>query len=192
MPDANPAALAFLGSRRSRPAKTLLAPAPGPDALDTILTLGARVPDHGKLEPWRFLVLTDAALPRVADQATARATELGFEAERQTKIAAMFRSAPLIVTVISAPKPSDKIPEFEQVLSAGAVCLSIVNAALAAGWGANWLSGPLAMDGPFLDAAFGLAPGETVAGFFVLGTETSPPPERPRPDIAAITRWISA
>lgn len=96
----------------------------------------------------------------------------------------------LAVAVVAAPKASEKIPEHEQALSAGAVCLSLLNAALAAGWGANWLSGWAATDQPFLSATLGLREREWVAGFIHLGSETAPPPDRPRPDVAALTTWL--
>lgn len=192
MPQPNDAALEFLLTRRSRPAKTLSTPVPDRDALMVLLTAAARTPDHGKLEPWRFIVLEKPALQRLADLVPGRGLALGREAEQITKAVAQFASADLAVAVISSPKSSDKIPEIEQVYSAGAVCLALLNAALAAGWGANWLSGWPSHDRGFVADGLGLAPHETVAGFIHLGTETSAPPERPRPDIAAITTWVPA
>lgn len=188
----SPETLDFLLSRRSRPAKTLTSPAPDHATLKTLLTAAARTPDHGKLEPWRFIVLEGAALTRLADLARTRATDLGHEPEKTDKIAKMFANAPQAVAVISSPKPSEKIPEIEQTLSAGAVCLALLNAALAAGWGANWLTGWTAFDRPFLTEGLQLDPHEVVAGFIVLGTETSTPPDRPRPDLDAITTWVTA
>jgi nitroreductase len=189
MPAPNQDALAFLLSRRSRPHKTLTLPAPDKDALTPLLTAAARTPDHGKLEPWRFIVLGPEALQTLGALARTRGAELGHDADQITKIATMFENAPLSVAVIASPKPSEKIPEVEQTLSAGAACLGLLNAALAAGWGANWLSGWPAYDRAFLTNGLGLAPQEFVAGFIHLGTETSAPPERPRPDLAKITEW---
>jgi nitroreductase len=191
MPDANPAALDFLLTRRSRPAKTLTTPVPEPAALRTILTAAARTPDHGKLEPWRFIVLERPALLRLADAVPAAGARLGIDDERIAKMRAQFADAHLAVAVVYAPKPSEKIPEFEQLLSAGAVCLSLLNAALAAGWGSNWLTGWAAHDPEFARAQLGLAPHERVAGLIHIGTETAAPPDRPRPDIDAITTWVS-
>ena len=139
MPTPNPEALAFLLSRRSRPAKTLTTPVPDTDALDTLLTAAARTPDHGKLEPWRFIVLTKPALMRLAGLVAARGAALGIDPDRSAKAQDQYAQADLAIAVVSSPKPSDKIPQIEQVYSAGAVCLALVNAALAAGWGANWL-----------------------------------------------------
>ncbi len=190
MPSANQAALDFLLSRRSRPAKTLTGPAPDKATLDVLLTAAARTPDHGKLEPWRFIVLTPPALHRLGQSARTRGRALGLEAEKIDKIGAMFETAPLSVAVVASPKPSEKIPEIEQTLSAGAVCLALLNAALASGWGANWLTGWTAFDRPFLTEALDLHSHEYVAGFIHLGTETSTPPDRPRPDIDAITQWV--
>ncbi len=192
MPTPNPAALEFLRTRRSRPAKTLTTPVPSRDALRPLLEAAARTPDHGKLEPWRFIVLERDALLRLAEAVRARGPEIGIEPEKVEKGALQYADAHLAVAVISAPKPSDKIPEIEQVLSAGAVCLALLNAALAAGWGANWLSGWASHDPEFCRTALGLSPGERVAGLIHIGTETSAPPERPRPDLVAITTWVSA
>ncbi|CTQ48244.1 nitroreductase family protein [Jannaschia donghaensis] len=182
----------FLRARRSRPAKTLRAPAPDRAALEPLLTAALRVPDHGKLEPWRLIVLEGAALNRLADVTRRLGAAQARDADKLPKNAAMFADAPLMVAVVACPVASDKIPEVEQTLSAGCVCLNLVTAALAAGWGANWLSGWMAYDRDWLNDGLSLAPTEWVAGFVVLGTETSVPPDRPRPDVAARTSWISA
>ncbi|MFO8126851.1 nitroreductase [Yoonia sp.] len=189
MPTPNPAALDFLLTRRSRPAKTLTAPVPDRVTLETLLTAAARTPDHGKLEPWRFIVLSKPALQRLAGMIPARGAALGIDPDKRGKAQDQFANADLAVAVISSPKPSDKIPQIEQVYSAGAVCLALLNAALAAGWGANWLSGWASHDRTFVTEGLDLADHETVAGFIHLGTETSAPPERPRPDLDAITTW---
>ena len=189
MPEANPAAMDFLLTRRSRPAKTLAAPAPDRDTLRTLLTAAARVPDHGKLEPWRFIVLEGAALARLSAAVAQTGERLGKPAEDIAKARASFDDSPLCVAVIEVQKDSPKIPALEQTYSAGCVCLSLVNAALASGWGANWLSGWASHDAGFRQAALGLADNERIAGFVHVGTETSAPPERPRPDIDAITDW---
>lgn len=191
MPDPNPAALEFLLTRRSRPAKTLAAPWPDRDALMPILTAAARTPDHGKLEPWRFIVLTGAAPMRLAALAQEIGTAQGRASDQVGKMTDQFTRSGCCVVVVSAPKPSDKIPAIEQVHSAGAACLALLNAALAAGWGANWLTGWGAHDPDFCERGLGLAPGESVAGFMHIGSETSTPPERPRPDLAQITEWCA-
>jgi nitroreductase len=190
MPEKNPAALDFLLTRRSRPAKTLTTPVPSRDALIPILTAAARSPDHGKLEPWRFIVLERAALERLAGEVELRGAARAEEPDRIEKVYRQFADAHLAVAVVSSPKESEKVPRIEQVYSAGAVCLAMLNAALASGWGANWLSGWPCHDRQFLDVALGLAPHESVAGFIHIGTETAPPPERPRPDLDAITTWV--
>ncbi|MFQ1700208.1 nitroreductase [Loktanella agnita] len=190
MPAPNQAALDFLLTRRSRPAKTLAAPVPDRATLEILLTAAARTPDHGKLEPWRFVVLAKPALTRLATLVAARGAALDIAPDKITKSQAEYANADLAVAVISSPKPSEKIPEIEQVYSAGAVCLALLNAALAAGWGANWLSGWPSHDRGFIRDGLGLADHETVAGLIHLGTETCAPPERPRPDLASITTWI--
>lgn len=192
MPPANPAVMEFLLTRRSRPAKTLRAPAPDRDALIPILTAAARTPDHGKLEPWRFIVLQGDALHRLAALAVTRGTAMGQDPEKIEKLRLTFEQAPLVVAVVFSPKPSEKVPQIEQEYSAGAACLGLLNAALASGWGANWLSSWAAFDAPFLQEGLGLEAPDSVAGFIHIGTETSAPPERPRPDIAAITTWVDA
>lgn len=192
MPPPNPAALDFLMTRRSRPAKTLTTPVPDRTIIATLLTAAARTPDHGKLEPWRFIVLTKPALGRLADMVPARGAALDIDPEKITKAHAQYANADLAIAVICSPKPSDKIPQIEQTYSAGAVCLALVNAGLAAGWGANWLSGWPSHDRDFVRNGLGLADHETVAGLIHLGTETSVPPERPRPDLGAITTWVDA
>jgi nitroreductase len=192
MPTPNPAALDFLLTRRSRPAKSLGLPIPDHATLETILTAAARTPDHGKLEPWRFIVLSKPALARLAKSLPPRGLALGIDPEKIAKTVADYETANLVVAVISAPKASDKVPAVEQIYSAGAVCLALVNAALAAGWGANWLTGWACHDRAFVTQTLDLAPHENVAGFIHLGTETQTPPERPRPDIAAITSWVDA
>lgn len=181
----------FLNTRRSVPYKSLTTPAPDADELAPLLTAAARVPDHGKLEPWRFIILTDAALPRLADLAIKRGTALNIDPDKITKAAATFANAPLIVAVIATPEPSEKVPEIEQLYSAGAVCLSLLNMALASGWGANWLSGWTSHDRDFLTQGLHLAPHELVAGFVHIGTAKTPPSERPRPDINNLTTQVS-
>lgn len=190
MPNANPDVMQFLQNRRSRPAKTLGLPVPDAAALDPILTAGLRVPDHGKLEPWRLVVLQGAALARLAALTAARGAALGMDPEKIAKAQSQFGDAHLVVAVIAAPVISEKVPEVEQVLSAGCVCLSLLNAAAAAGWGGNWLTGWMAMDRDFLTKGLDLGPHEFVAGFVHIGTETAAPPERPRPDVAAKTVWV--
>lgn len=191
MPDHNHAVLDFLLTRRSRPAKTLTDPAPDRRALGPILTAAARTPDHGKLEPWRFIVLEKPALKRLSSLVKTRGEQRHEAPEQIIKAESAFANSPLAVVVVCAPVPSEKVPEIEQVYSAGAVCLALLNAALASGWGANWLSGWPSHDRPFLTDGLGLAGHETVAGIIHIGTETSTPPERPRPDLAQITTWVS-
>ena len=192
MPAPNPAAMEFLLTRRSRPAKTLTAPAPARAALMPILTAAARSPDHGKLEPWRFIVLERAALNRLAELVGERGPALGKSAEDTEKARRAYADAGLVVAVIASPKPSDKIPKIEQTYSAGAVCLALLNAAQASGWGANWLTGWPVHDLAFRAKGLDLADHETVAGMIHIGTETAPPPDRPRPDVHAITKWVDA
>ena len=191
MPDTNQAALDFLLTRRSRPAKTLCAPVPDRATLDILLTAAARTPDHGKLEPWRFIVLEKAALTRLAALVPQRAAALDIAQDKLDKAVAQYRDADLAVVVVESPVASDKVPALEQTYSAGAVCLSLLNAALAAGWGANWLSGWASHDAEFCQSGLGLAAHERVAGLIHIGTQTNAPPERPRPDLATKVTWVA-
>lgn len=192
MPIPNDAALAFLQNRRSRPAKTMALPIPSQDQVTDILTAAIRVPDHGKLEPWRFVVIKGAAMARLADLAETRARALGYDAEKIAKGRGQFDLGLLAIVVISSPKPHEKVPTIEQVLSAGAVCLGILNAAEASGWGANWLSGWPSHDRGFGEAAFQLGANETVAGIVHIASETNLGPDRPRPDLTKLVDWQSS
>lgn len=184
-------ALAFLQTRRSTPAKMLALPVPDRAGIEALLQIAARSPDHKKLEPWRFIVLARPALARLAPLAEARYRALGLPEDKCEKTCAQFKDGHLAVAVVASPKPCDAIPEVEQTLSAGAVCLALLNGALASGWGANWLTGPMAFDRAFLETGLALAPQEFVAGFIHIGTKTAKTPERPRPDLAKITSWIN-
>lgn len=189
MPTPNTAAFDFLARRQSQPAKLFAGPVPTRAELEPILTAALRVPDHGKLEPWRLIVLTRPDMVRLADMAEARARALGGDAEKIDKGRGQFDRGGVAVVVISSPQDVPKIPPAEQILSAGALCLGLVNAATAAGWGANWLTGWVSHDTVFAAEAFGCKAGETVAGIVHIGTPGSPAPERPRPDLARVVRW---
>ena len=160
---------AFLASRRSTPRPALRDPAPEGERLDALLTAAVRVPDHGRLQPWRLILIDRAAQKRLRPALREAARRLGRDEESIEKDARSWDS-PLIVAVVFAPVESPKIPKWEQHLSAGAVCLSLVNAALADGWGATWLTGPAAMDRGFMENALGLAKQEEIAGFIHLGS----------------------
>lgn len=190
MPDRNQAAMDFLLTRRSRPAKTMTGPVPDKEQLLEILTAAARTPDHGKLEPWRFAVLSKTKLDQLAELADARSATLGYDSEKAAKGRRQFEDGQICVAVIEVQKPSDKIPAIEQTYSAGAVCLALLNAGLAAGWGANWLTGWPAHDRDFVETGLGLNAHETLVGFVYFGTETSAPPERPRPHLDDIVSWL--
>jgi hypothetical protein len=130
-----------------------------------------------------------STIDRAGGEIAARGERHGFDPEQIEKGRAVYDTSPLAVVVVAAPVYSDKIPKVEQIHSAGAVCLSLVNAALAAGWGAGWVTGWVAHDRRFLPTALGLTSAESIAGIVHIGTPPGKPPERPRPDIAAITTW---
>lgn len=184
------AALAFLQTRRSWPPRMLAEPAPDDAQLEELLTAALRVPDHAKLEPWRLIVLRRAALDRLKPALAGLARQQGLDEAGVAKTVSALDS-PLIVAVVSCPQPNPKVPEWEQLLSAGNVCLSLLNATNAAGWGAAWLSGPMATDPGFGRAHLGLAEGERIVGLIHIGSRgEKAPPERPRPDLAAKITYL--
>ncbi|MGA0599168.1 nitroreductase family protein [Caulobacter sp. KR2-114] len=182
--EASDAVLDFLAHRRSASALALRAPGPDDGELRDILTLAARAPDHGKLAPWRFVVFQgEAKAAFIADlEAIAAARE---DSPKALAKLGKIRTPPLTVAVISRHVPGE-IPEWEQRLSAGAVCTLMTVAAQAMGYGANWITDWYAYDGA-VDTLLKLAPGEKVAGFIHIGTVAEAPQERVRPDLAAIT-----
>ncbi len=187
----DPAVLGFMRTRRSTPWNMLASPAPGREETAALLEIAARVPDHGMLVPWRFIVLEGTAPKRLGQMALERGRALGIDPEKYRKTGRAFAGAPMIVAVVFTPRPSDKAPEWEQRLANGAVCLNLLNAAAAAGWGANWLTGWAARDRAFLENGLGLSSEEDISGFIHIGTPVSRPDERKRPDIDAITTWLS-
>jgi nitroreductase len=177
-------------SRRSVSAGALREPGPDRAALDAILTIAARVPDHKKLAPWRFVVLQGEArarfgamLARICKENDPEASDVRLETER-----GRFLRAPTVVVVVSSTMNHPAAPEWEQILSAGAVCLNLLHAASAQGFGAQWITEWYAYDAN-VRAGFGLQEHERIAGFVYIGTPKEKPAERERPDIAAITSF---
>jgi nitroreductase len=178
--------LDFLALRRSASALTLGEPAPSSGQVADLIRLAARVPDHGKLTPWRFVVLEGDGKTAFA-AALARLAEGRGDAAAAAKLGKL-KTPPLCIAVIASPKPG-AIPEWEQLLSAGAVCTTLTYAALAMGFGANWITDWYAYDAQAW-ALLGLQPNERVAGYVLIGTPREPPLERERPDAASLTsRW---
>ena len=188
-PAGSPVAMAFLANRRSHPAKFFAGPTPDRAALQAILTTALRVPDHGKLEPWRLIVLGRGDMVALADLAEARAQALGLDAEKIAKGRGQFDLGVCAVVVISTPVDQQKVPPAEQILSAGALCMNLLHAATAAGWGANWLTGWPAHDPGFAAAAFGCGSRDSVAGIVHIGTPGPAAADRPRPDLARLVQW---
>ncbi len=191
-PAPRPDALDFLLTRRSRLAKFMTGPGPSREEIAVMLRAASRTPDHGKMEPWRFLVLSEAAQRRLGALTRRLGETKGLDPEKIDRDAEAFEGTPAAVAVVSSPKPESKIPLIEQQLSAGGAALALLNAALASGWGANWLSGWQAHDRDFLSEGLGLAEHEFVAGYIHMGTYTRPANERPRPDLDAIVEWVEA
>lgn len=180
----------FLQTRRSYALATLASPGPGRMSLRKILETASRVPDHGRMEPWRFVIPGSDTMEQLARLAAERGAAAGVDPDKLAKSLRQFTDSPRMVVVIGSPKASDKIPEVEQNLTVGAVCLSLVNAALADGWGAVWLTGWMSHDRPFVTEAFGVQPHEWVAGLIHIGTAGAEPQPRPRPDVNALTTWL--
>jgi nitroreductase len=182
-----PDAIELLKTRRSVKPREMTRPGPSPAELETILTIGARVPDHGKLAPWRFIIFEGDARQRAGEVIAkvfarknpgAPSTDIEIERKRLT-------DAPLVIGIVSFTKPHPKVPAFEQELSAGASAMNIVTAATALGYGACWLTGWFSFDRDVLDG-LGLKPDEKLAGLVHIGTPTKPSEDRPRPQLSDI------
>jgi nitroreductase len=182
-----PDAIELLKIRRSVKPREMSEPGPSPAELETILTIGARVPDHGKLTPWRFIVFEGDArvragevIARVFTRKNPQATAADIEVEKHR-----LTDAPLVIGIVSFTKPHPKVPPWEQELSAGASAMNMVTAATALGYGACWLTGWFAFDRDVLDE-LGLKADEKLAGFIHIGTPTKPNEDRPRPALSDI------
>ena len=181
----------FLKTRRSVKPREMSGPGPSSAELETILTIGARVPDHGKIVPWRFIVFEGDArakageiFARVFRAKNVTATPDQIETEKKR-----FAHAPLVIAVVSRTTKHPKVPPWEQELSAGASAMNIVTAATALGYGANWLTGWFAFDRDVLEG-LGLKPDEKLAGFIHIGSVDKPNEDRPRPVLAdLVTRF---
>lgn len=180
-------ALALLTTRRSVKPIELAGPPPSPAEVDTLLTVASRVPDHGKLTPWRFIVFEGDARTTIgaaiadafkADRPEATPDQIEFERNRLAR-------APLVIAVVSRASPHAKIPEWEQVMSAGAATMNLVTASHALGYAANWITEWYAYD-PRILKALGLSGSERIAGFVHIGKSARPPEERPRPQLSDI------
>ncbi|MES2449196.1 MAG: nitroreductase [Pseudomonadota bacterium] len=181
--------LALLATRRSGKPRDLVAPGPDEAQLAHMLGIAARTPDHGKLAPWRFVVVPADRREALSDLITTayraerpQAARLEIEALDQ-----FARQAPTLVVVLSSPKPESHIPLWEQELSAGAACMNLLHAAHAAGFAGGWLTGWASYNESVRDA-FGAAP-EKIAGFMFIGTPSRPLEERPRPESDKIVRY---
>lgn len=172
-----------LARRRSAPAQALSMPGPSREQVARILELGARTPDHGKLFPWRFVVLGPHSRASLA-AALAPLAQAQPQPDKARAVLGKLTAAPVTILVISAPVPSQKVPVWEQQLSAGAVCMNLEHAAGALGFLTSWITDWYSYDADAL-ALLGVAEGEQVAGFIHIGTLAEPPLERPRPDLSA-------
>jgi nitroreductase len=182
-----PDAIDLLKTRRSIKPREMSGPGPSPAELETILTIGARVPDHGKLAPWRFIIFEGDArvragevIARVFARKNPNASPAEIDVERRR-----LTDAPLVIGVVSFTKPHPKVPPWEQELSAGASAMNIVTAATALGYGACWLTGWFAFDRDALEG-LGLKADEKLAGLIHIGTSGKPGEDRPRPALSDI------
>ena len=183
--EASPETLAFLARRRSASAMMLAAPGPSPAETETLLRLATRVPDHGKLAPWRFVLLRGPGKQRYIEGLEAIAAGRP-DGTRLTVKLGKLKAPPLTVAVISRHVESD-IPEWEQRLSAGAVCMTLASAAQAMGYGANWITDWYAYDEAGA-RCWALASEERVTGFVHVGTSAEVPLERVRPEVPPLVR----
>lgn len=175
--------LELLEARRSTPARLLEAPGPDAEALREITRACTRVPDHGRLAPWRLLHVCGEARHALGEIVAARGRELEPDAGEAAdeKNRQRFSHAPSVVVVIGCIQPGHRIPEVEQLLSGGCVCFSLLQAAQAMGFGGQWITGWPAYDA-VVKKALGLTSGESILGFIHLGTPSQEVPERNRPD----------
>src|SRR5262249_50959346 len=188
-----PDALELLRTRRSLKPVELVTPGPSAAEIETLLTVASRVPDHGKLTPWRFIVFEGEARLRAgrAIEAAFRAKYPDAKPEQIDYEQKRLARAPLVFAVVSRAGPHVKIPEWEQVLSAGAAAMSLVLAAHALGYAANWITEWYAYDRGVLDA-LGLEANERIAGFVHIGRAPPPTEERRRPPLAEIATRFDA
>src|SRR6185295_2959321 len=168
----------FLSSRLSPPIHELKEPAPGDAEIEQMVRIATRVPDHGRLEPWRFIVYRGDARRQVGEQlaALAEARDGPLPEGRRQQELARFSRAPLVIGVVSSPKESPKIPQWEMFLSGGAAAMNLVHAANALGYGANWITNWYS-DSEEGRRVLGLAPHERVVGFVHIGTPSGAVPE---------------
>lgn len=177
-----------LAIRRSASALSLTGPGPARDEIEEILTLGARSPDHGKLFPWRFVVMGPESRADLA-RSLAPLAERQPDPGKAAKVLSKLTAAPLTVLVVSAAVAGAAIPRWEQQLSAGAVCMNLTHAANAHGYSVSWITDWYSYD-PEATALYGVGEDEQVAGFIHIGHVAEPPLERPRPTVAARTIWM--
>lgn len=176
--------LDHLLTRRSAPIPELKEPAPSDAEIKTILTAAARVPDHGRLAPWRFIIYRGAVRERIGEKLLelAEKREGPLPENRRQQELTRFSRAPLVIGVISSPKENAKIPQWEMFLSGGMAALNLMHAANALGYGTNMITNWYS-DTEEGRALLGLAPHERVVGFVHIGTHDGPGFERPRPDV---------
>lgn len=181
----------YLATRRSTPAFQMCEPGPDRSEIEDILRLASRVPDHGKLAPWRFVVYRGDERIRIGASLLqmAVAAKPDLSEEMQKVELARFTRAPVVIAVVSTAGPHFKVPEWEQIMSAGALCLNLSIAANAHGYAANWLTEWFAFDEK-AHPLLGIRPGEKVAGFIHIGSTTFPNTERPRPELTDTVTWI--
>jgi nitroreductase len=182
----------LLKTRRSVKPDLLIAPAPSAEELETILSIAARVPDHKKLAPWRFVIIDGAAREKLGELAAEACQREEAEPPSHVRLDTerkRFTRAPLVIAVISRVKETRGAPEWEQILSAGAACMNLCIAANALGYGSTWITEWISYSKTFTEG-FGLAANERIAGFVHIGTAKEKPAERERPVLSEIvTRW---
>lgn len=183
----SPSVIDFLLSRKSPPIQELTGPGPTEEEIRTMVRCASRVPDHGRLAPWRFILYRGDArieigqkLATLAEQREGPLSEARLEQEKKR-----FSRAPLVIGVVSIPRDNPKIPQWEMLLSGGAAAMNLCLAAQALGYGSHWITNWYS-DVPEGRAILGLAPHERVIGFVHIGRHQGEVPERPRPDVDSL------
>lgn len=180
----------YLKVRRSTPVAQITGPGPSRSELEDILKLAVRVPDHGKLAPWRFVVIAGEERERLGDIClrVALSNNPQMTEDQQAIERNRFLRSPVVVAVVSSVQEHFKVPEWEQLMTAGAVCLNLIMSVNAHGYVANWLTEWVAFDQQ-ITSEIGLSDKERIVGYVHIGSTSFPATERPRPELSDVVTW---
>lgn len=188
LPRRDEAVIDHLRQRRSHPAQAIGEPGPDRAQLEAIIALGLRTPDHGKLAPWRIVAMDRPARLAIAQRLEPLAARQSDPA-KALAVLKKLTAAPVSLMVVSTPVKGHKVPEWEQALSAGALCMNLSHAALAHGYGVSWITDWYSYDADAL-AILGVGDEERIVGFIHMGTGSEPALERARPEAHAHVTWL--